>query len=161
VVADDAAEVLAVVGRVGTVQEVVVIGAAAASTGSSDLVVRDVVDDVIVVRDVVVERDDADVAQADVDADARVRAEPEEVGDLLRVGDVVGGFELFQSYSPGGANEEVGDLLRVGDVVGGLELAPCLQVVEHRSSTVRLHPQSFNNTHAHTCANPTGSQLIT
>ena len=132
-VADDAAEVLAVVGRVGTVQEVVVIGAAAASTGSSDLVVRDVVDDVIVVRDVVVERDDADVAQADVDADARVRAEPKEVGDLLRV----------------------------GDVVGGLELAPCLQVVEHRSSTVRLHPQSFNNTHAHTCANPTGSQLIT
>ena len=131
-VADDAAEVLAVVGRVGTVQEVVVIGAAAASTGSSDLVVRDVVDDVIVVRDVVVERDDADVAQADVDADARVRAEPEEVGDLLRV----------------------------GDVVGGLELAPCLQVVEHRSSTVRLHPQSLN-VHAHTCANPTGSQLIT
>ena len=122
VVADDAAEVLAVVGRVGTVQEVVVIGAAAASTGSSDLVVRDVV----------VERDDADVAQADVDADARVRAEPEEVGDLLRV----------------------------GDVVGGLELAPCLQVVEHRSTTVRLHPQSLN-VHAHTCANPTGSQLIT
>ena len=105
--ANDATEMLAVVGRVGAVdvKEVVVVGAAA--TG------RDVM------SDVVVDRNDADVEQADVDADARL-AEPEEVGDLLRV----------------------------GDVVGRLELSAGLQVVEHCPSAVRLHPKSFS-VHAH------------
>ena len=80
-VANDAAEMLAVVRRVGAVdvEEVVVVGAAA--TG------RDVM------ADVVVDGDDADVAQADVDAHARL-TEPEEVGHLLRVGDVVGRLQL-------------------------------------------------------------------
>jgi len=89
--------VRAVLGRVGTVEEVVVVGT---GTGSD------------VVGDVIVQRDDVDVAQSDVDADARLRAEPEEVGDLFGV----------------------------GDVVGGLQLASGLQVVQHRASAVRLQP---------------------
>ena len=104
----------AVVGRVGTVEEVVVVGA---GTGSD------------VMGDVVVDGDDVDVAQSDVDAYARLVAEPEEVGDLLRV----------------------------GDVVGRLELTPALQVVEHCSSAVRLNPQqpcTRTHTHTHTHTQP-------
>lgn len=75
-VANDATEMFAVVRRVGTVEKVVVVGAA---TGSD------------VMADVFVRRNEVDVTQSDVDSNAGL-AEPKEVCDLLGVGDVVGGL---------------------------------------------------------------------
>jgi len=101
---DDVTEMLAVLGRVGTVEEIVVVGAAA--TGSD------------VMSDVIVDRDDVDAGETDVDPDVGV-AIPKEVGDLLRV----------------------------GDVVCRLQLSGCLKVIQHRSSAVDFYrPQPFTQT---------------
>ena len=69
---------ITVVGRTRTAEKIFVVGAS-----------RRMVD-------VDVDRDDVDVLQSDVDADAGL-AEPEEVRHLLRVGDVVGRLELART----------------------------------------------------------------
>ena len=91
-VANDATEMLAVVRSVGTVEEVVVVGAASSRRDViADVTTRDVIADVMV--DVIVNGYDVDVTQANVDSNAGV-TEPEEIGDLFGVGDVVGCLQL-------------------------------------------------------------------
>jgi len=74
---------LSVVRRVGAVEKIVVV----ASLAGRDVVTDDVITDVIV------HGNDVDMTQSNVNSNAGV-ALPVEIGDLFRVGDVVGSFQL-------------------------------------------------------------------